>query len=624
MELNNISELSQLYQGSTVTGNTLDRSVNLIFNFINAASRYPERTAVDGDVKITYSEFLDKVKRTAGGLVRAGICQGDRVGVYCRHTVNTLALIYAVLYIGAVYVPISSDYPEERLQYIRKKSEIKCVAFADGTAADGLLSDMVFIDEIHSADEIPQPYDGTEQYAYCMFTSGTTGEPKGVLIKQAYLLNMCEWYGERFGLDTESRLILLNNFGFDGSLKTIFTPLLYGSCIVLASDSLFDVKDDSERIEKYSVTHLACVPSLIQGILEYCEKSGYKELETVRYLISAGEKFRSRDVLKWLRSGNCNAEFINLYGPAECSCCVSYHNVTEKDLSDDIVPIGKPIYNKRVYVLDDGLKSCPAGAEGDIWIAGMGTFDGYIGMNAEESNLYPDIADEGLYMYLSGDRGIRLENGEILYSGRRDNQIKISGQRIETEEIEQVLSRHEKVTSCGLCIKQDGAAAKTVMFYTTADGNELDFGELSEFMEKSLAKGVIPNRFIHIEKLPVNINGKLDRKALESLDTDSISSVKYVSEDTDEFTGKLLRAWKNTLETEDVPLDSGFFELGGYSMLLYRLQSEIKELLGKDITPAEILAHPTVRSMSAFLRGDKSEDDEAPARNGRVRRIRRR
>lgn len=621
MEVKNIPEVNELYQGRTVTGNTLDRSKNLIFNFMNTVSRYPDSIAIDGDIKMTYSEFMDEVKKAAGGLVKSGICRGDMVGVYCRQTAHTIALIYAILYIGAVYVPIGSDYPEDRIRYIKEKSGIKCIVSAHGTA-DGFAFESICMKDISlSEDELPHPCEDTEQYAYCMFTSGTTGEPKGVLIKQAYLLNMCEWYGERFGLDTDSRLILLNNFGFDGSLKTIFTPLLYGSCIVLASDSLFDVKNDAERIEKCRVTHLACVPSLMQGILEYCAGSRYKELETVRYFISAGEKFRNRDVLKWLRSGNCNAEFINLYGPAECSCCVSYHDVTEKDLVDDIIPIGKPIYNKRMYILDDDLQSCPVGTEGDIWIAGFGTFSGYIGMSGEESNLRPDIADESTFMYLSGDRGIRHENGEVLYSGRRDNQIKISGQRIEIEEIEQVLSRHENITSCGLCVKNEGAAVKTIMFYSTADGNEMSYETLSAFMEKSLVKGVIPNRFMHIEKLPVNINGKLDRNALETLDTNN-TSTDYNRADTDEFTQKLVQAWKNTLEIEDVPLDAGFFELGGYSMLLYHLQSEIKELLGKDITPTEILSYPTVRNMAAFLSGELKED-EAPKRARRVRRTRR-
>ena len=617
-----IPEANVLYQGKTITGNTLDRSKNLIWNFMNAVSQHPDAIAIEGDGTWTYAMFLKEVQKGAAALQNSGVVQGDYVGVYCTPTARTIALIYAVLYIGAVYVPIDASYPEERIRHICEKSKIRSIVSADDVPAEFPFESTCIRDILLSEDvAMPQPCTETELYAYCMFTSGTTGEPKGVPIRQAYLLNMCEWYGEKLALDTDSKLILLNNFGFDGSLKTIFTPLLYGSCIILPSEALFDVKDDVERIAKYQVTHLACVPSLMQGILEYCSEDAYQALQNVQYFISAGEKFRSKDILNWLKSGNCHAKSMNLYGPAECSCCVSYHDVTEEDLLEDKVPIGKPIYNKRMYILDESRQNCPIGTEGDIWIAGFGTFDGYIGMTREESHLYPDIAEENAWMYFSGDRGIRCENGEVLYCGSQDNQIKISGQRIEIEEIEQVLERHDNITDCGLCVKHNGAAAKIVMFYTTVDGKEMRYEELSAFMEKSLVKGVIPNQFVHLDKLPVTMNGKLDRSALETIDTETVST-NAVSADGDAFTQKLVQAWKNTLEIEEVPLDTGFFELGGYSMLLYHLQGEIKELLGKDITPTEILSYPTVRKMAAFLKGELCEEETVPKRTRRVRRTR--
>lgn len=620
MVSNNNTELAPENQGAVAAGKTLDHSGNLIMNFLSSARKHSDNIAVYGRKKLTYSEFLAEVRKKAAVLAENGIGQGDKVGVYCRHTEETIALIYAVLYIGAVYVPIGADCPPERIKHIVGTSGVKAVFSAERPESDAGVDVIALNDMQGSGDELPEPCESTDQYAYCMFTSGTTGEPKGVLIRQEYLLNMCEWYGERFKLDSDSRLILLNNFGFDGSLKTIFTPLLYGSSIVLATDSLFDVKTDAEIIKKYEVTHFACVPSLMQGIIEYCGWNGYKELESVKYVISAGEKFRSSAVLKWLKNGNCSAEFVNLYGPAECSCCVSYHNVTEDDLEKDIIPIGKPIYNKRMYILDDDLAPCPVGTEGDIWIAGLGTFGGYIGMSPEASGLSADIMDSASFMYMSGDRGKRLDNGEVLYCGRKDNQIKISGQRIEIEEIEQVLMRHDNITSCGLFVKNEDQAVKTIMFYSTADKKEMTYDELSGFMEKSLLKGVIPNRFVYLEKLPVSINGKLDRNALEGLIP---AGSEAGGEETDELTQKLVLAWKNTLEIDEVPLDKGFFELGGYSMLLYHLQSEIKQLLGKDISPMEILAHPTVRNMAAFLKGEDTASEEAPNRNRRIRRTRR-
>ena len=609
-----------------------------------AAENYGENPfctykTADGLESKTYNDFQAETQAVSRFLIQNGL-KGAHAAIIASNSYAWLAAHFGIVSSGSVSVPLAAgETPQQLCKLVdfadckavfldnahkdlinQMKQEAPCVEYyilLDADGEDGILGFEDLLREY--AGEYTEEPDGNSVCAI-MFTSGTTGEPKGVLIRQEYLLNMCEWYGERFKLDSDSRLILLNNFGFDGSLKTIFTPLLYGSSIVLATDSLFDVKTDAEIIKKYEVTHFACVPSLMQGIIEYCGWNGYKELESVKYVISAGEKFRSSAVLKWLKNGNCSAEFVNLYGPAECSCCVSYHNVTEDDLEKDIIPIGKPIYNKRMYILDDDLAPCPVGTEGDIWIAGLGTFDGYIGMSPEASGLSADIMDSASFMYMSGDRGKRLDNGEVLYCGRKDNQIKISGQRIEIEEIEQVLMRHDNITSCGLFVKNEDQAVKTIMFYSTADKKEMTYDELSGFMEKSLLKGVIPNRFVYLEKLPVSINGKLDRNALEGLIP---AGSEVGGEETDELTQKLVLAWKNTLEIDEVPLDKGFFELGGYSMLLYHLQSEIKQLLGKDISPMEILAHPTVRNMAAFLKGEDTASEEAPNRNRRIRRTRR-
>ena len=227
-----IPEANVLYQGKTITGNTLDRSKNLIWNFMNAVSQHPDAIAIEGDGTWTYAMFLKEVQKGAAALQNSGVVQGDYVGVYCTPTARTIALIYAVLYIGAVYVPIDASYPEERIRHICEKSKIRSIVSADDVPAEFPFESTCIRDILLSEDvAMPQPCTETELYAYCMFTSGTTGEPKGVPIRQAYLLNMCEWYGEKLALDTDSKLILLNNFGFDGSLK----QYLRRFCMVLVS-----------------------------------------------------------------------------------------------------------------------------------------------------------------------------------------------------------------------------------------------------------------------------------------------------------------------------------------------------------------------------------------------------
>ncbi|SHO52312.1 AMP-binding protein [Anaerocolumna xylanovorans] len=577
------------------------REENIAQQFIESVNAYPDAIAVTGRFgTLSYKELHEQVLFFAEFLKDKDVQPGQRVALFCQHTPITFAAIYGILYIGATYVPVDCNCPVQRAEYILSDSE------AEFLLTTVPLSYKVSIpvytvtkEEMCLVKKIPPLYEKADQLAYIIYTSGTTGRPKGVPIHQKHLSNVCKWYGDTFKIDYGSRKILLSNFGFDGSIKTIFTPILRGGTVITAVDNLYEVDTIVGIIRDFKVTHLACVPSMLTEILKESKKNGYEELESVRYMLSGGEKFQTKEILAWRENPDFHCEIVNMYGPAECSAISTWHIVSRDELVSGEIPIGKPVYNRRIYILNEKNELCKPMENGHIWLSGYGIFSGYTKCSKEESGLLEDPFCPGCYMYDSGDIGRWSENGDLIFVGRADNQIKISGQRIEMEEVEQVLLSDTRIRNCAMKIQKAEDKLRTAIFYTTYTESPIPADELKDHMKNYLVEGVIPQQFIQVKELPLNSSGKVDRKQLvipENLGNEEVSI-----QDVSELQEKIISAWKETLQVDYVPIDVGFFELGGYSLLFYRLQRELKNKLGIAITIPDILAHPTVKSLEDYL-----------------------
>ena len=491
---------------------------SVIGAFLKNVEKTPDADAVISvDETLSYRRFKERVVQFASILSAKGIKYGDAVAVYCVQNTDTIAVIYSLFMIKAIYVPIDRDLPSERASFIIENSGCHCIV-STMELPYSVNVPYVLVNKNISGLLYNKPYaDNIERIAYIMYTSGTTGEPKGVPIEERYLVNMCRWYSDTFDIGMKSRSIMVNNYSFDGSLKTIFTPLLFGGCLVLGPDIAFDVSGAVKIISKEKVTHLAGVPSLLKEIINFSAKNEYKDLETIQWTISAGEKFKCNEIQLWSERKNFHSRLANMYGPAECSCIVTSCEVLPQELNQSDIPIGEPINNKRLYLLDETGYPCSVGETGYIWIAGFGTFSGYMGASAEEPHLVKDIIHPDEWMYQSGDMGRLRNDGSIVYIGRCNHQIKISGQRIEAEEMESVLNGYPNISESILVLFENDHYLRTVMFYSTIDHVEMSSDTLREYLAKYFHAGVLPNQFIYLSQFPFNKNGKIDRRQLKEL-----------------------------------------------------------------------------------------------------------
>ena len=330
-------------------------------------------------------------------------------------------------------------------------------------------------------------------------------------------------------------------------------------------------------------------------------KNDFIEFDSVKFVTSGGESFRS-DCIHRLLSG-CGHKIIavNVYGPAECACISTGCRIEDKALNNDSVTIGMPIWNKNVYIIDEDGNVTERGQQGMICIGGKGIFDGYIGESDNNTVLVRDTVTGNGMMYMTGDIGKINDDGEVFFSGRVDNQVKVNGQRIETEELEKIFAKHPDVRNCAYKIFNNDGDKRYVMFYVPNEsGKQITYDEASKFMNKYLPKSLIPGQFVCIPEIPLNSNGKVNRKMLGLSANDVPRKKKYSSKN--KLASGVIRAWKETLGTDDIDTDKGFLESGGTSLLYYRLQSAILKNVGFDMSITDILQYSTVDQQVDFLK----------------------
>lgn len=575
----------------------------IIEAFLKNVKEIPKNKAVEGlEGSYTYKELYEEVIKIAYKLQKSGVNKGDIVAVYCKQNPKTIAAIYATLYVGAVYVPIECSLPKERVQYIIKDCKAKYFITTEKTPYDVSINIIAITKNQETIEKIPEmKCDDIEQIAYIMYTSGSTGNPKGVPIKERGIMNLCKWYKEEMKITYDSKMILLNNFGFDGSVKTLFSSIVSGATLVMAIDKLYEIPKVLNIIERFKVTHMAAVPSLLNEVVRESKNNDYKELESVKCVVSGGESIKGNELLNWRNAKSNKVRIVNVYGPAECACISTAHEVTNEELQSKQIPIGKAIKNKIVYILDENKEICKQNEVGTIWVSGEGIFEHYIGKNISESNLRKDIFSKEGYMYFTGDLGKVDEKNNIIFMGRVDNQIKINGQRIEIEEIEKSLCKHPDISECAFKVFENNDKKLNVIFYVSKNKN-IEADECRKFMSKYIIDSLLPQKYVKVDSIPHNLNGKVDREKLKYDITEKKKGKrKSLGKKNSYMINKVSNAWKKTLGTDEIVTNAGFLEQGGTSLLYYRLQAELKKEIGLEITINDILTYSNIEEMAAYF-----------------------
>jgi amino acid adenylation domain-containing protein len=582
-------------------------------------ARAPEAIAVEHQGrKLSYREFNARANQLAWRLKELGVGPETRVGLMVERSLEMVVGLLGVLKAGAAYVPLDPDYPPERLSYMFESSQIKVLLTQERLQQDLLhfAGPVLALDgaaeQRRIAEHRTENPDVTllpENLAYLIYTSGSTGRPKGVMNTHGGLMNRLLWMQEEYRLEPGDVVLQKTPFSFDVSVWEFFWPLMEGAKLVVARPSGHQDPDYlATLINEQQITTLHFVPSMLAVFLD---EERLKQCRSLRRVVCSGEALPQELARRCLASMPW-AELHNLYGPTEAAIDVTYW----KCLADDThasVPIGKPIANMRVYVVDKGMEPVPVGVPGELCLAGVGLARGYWGrgdLTAEQ--FVPDglSGRRGERFYRTGDLVRWLEDGNLEYLGRLDHQVKIRGFRIELGEIEAALQEHDSVRQAVVIAREDETGDKRLVAYVVPEreGEESNNGRgrvglrISEWREhllRTLPEYMVPNAYVQLEKLPLNHNGKIDRNNLPQPDTDTPEQEYVGPRNATEET--LCRLWQEVLRRERVGIHDNFFKIGGHSLMAVQLATRIREGFKLDIPLQRMFELPTIAQLAEAI-----------------------
>lgn len=570
---------------NTQSGFPHDQCIQQIFQ--DQAARTPDQLAiVCGDERVTYGELNERANQLAHYLRRRGVGPEVRVAICLGRSVEMIVGLLGILKAGGVYVPLDPKYPEDRKSFILAD----CQALL-------LLTEIPAIAE-ESAEE-PPILTSAENSAHVIYTSGSTGQPKGVVSAHRASINRFAWMWQMYPFAAGEVCCQKTSLSFVDSIWEIFGPLLQGVPLVVIPDDV--VKDPAQLLDALStnkVTRLVLVPSLLRVIVETGEELP-RRLEHLRYCVCSGETLPVELAVAF-REQLPNAKLINLYGSSEVAADVTCYEVDNSE-SLNSIPIGRPIANTDVYILDANFQPAPVGATGEICIGGEGLANGYLNrptLTAERFVPHPFSKQGGRRMFRTGDIGCYLPDGNIEYRGRRDHQVKVRGFRIELGEIEAQLVGHPRVNQAVVVAYDDERGNKYLVAYVSVSGPEPANTDLSTHLRRKLPEHMIPSTFVVLESFPLTASGKINRLALPRPRRAELASrADFVAPRTP--TEEILASiWSDLLDVTDVSVFDDFFALGGHSLLLGHVASRIRESFQLDLPLRSLFETPTLAALA--------------------------
>ena len=577
------------------------------------AAATPDQLAlIAGAERLTYQELDSRSNQFAHYLLKQGIERGDAVGIALSPGSEIIISMLAILKLGAAYVPLDPLYPAERLAYMVDDSGVKAI-ITSATAQQRNGVNIFAYDVIRSEVEaFPDTGDisvevSAEELAYIIYTSGSSGQPKGVMVHHGGPSNYVLWMSRTFKLDKGDRVLWRASLNFDISVWEIFLPLVSGATMVVARN--IDIKAPdmfAALIEREAVSHVQFVPSALRT---FVDSGALARCTGIKCLFSGGEVLSPQlqeDVFKVF-----SGELHNLYGPTEASI-YSCHWACRRNELLRIVPIGGPIDNTQVHVLDSAMKHVAPGITGELYIGGDGVALGYLNKPAQtKRDFIPDpfSTRSNARLFRTGDRACELSPGSIVFLGRDDGQVKVRGHRIELGDIEQNLAKHPGVRQVKVIIRKDHANDDRIVAYIiSAPDLQLSEQSLRDHLRLKLPDFMIPQRFMMLPELPLLPNNKINLKALPC-------PVPHPDEITQPRLGgdrvsMLTAIWTELLGSNQFGPNDNFFDVGGYSLLLVRLAALINERLKANVTIIDLFRHPNIAAMDRHLSNRSTSTSE--------------
>ncbi|WP_442936843.1 non-ribosomal peptide synthetase [Nostoc sp.] len=626
------------------------QTINQLFE--TQVSQTPNNIAViHQQTQLTYQELNHQANQLAELLRKLGVTQGDFVGIFKDRDMNFLIAILAIYKAGGAYVPIDSTYPPNRIKYMLSNSEVRFLltdfsllnVLSDLVEGCSELSSIICLDSIVIAQTPLAKQTGLKIYnkldfqqlsndnieqvnhaadpAYMLYTSGSTGLPKGAIVRHDGAINHIYAQFDELELTQEFSFLQSAPSSTDISVWQFLAPLLIGGQTVIVDIETVAIPEQlflALKSEKITVVEL--VPALFVGLLEYTSQLPIhqRKLPNLKWMMVVGEPVSVSLVNRWLEIYP-EIKIVNAYGPTEAADDITQF-IVDKPLPENqrTVPIGKPLANLNLYILDGEMQLLPIGAPGEICVSGIGVGDGYW-KNQEKTNFsfvtnpFTDVSQKlpenrRDLIYKTGDLGRWLPDGNIEFLGRIDHQVKIRGFRVELGEIETFLCQHPNVRENVVVVRQDEPGNLQLVAYVVAKTEPVpSISELRSFLKEKLPDHMLPSAFMMLENLPLAPSGKVDRKALPKPDNLRPELETAYVLPRNEMEHVIADIWQKILKVEKVGIQDNFFDLGGHSLNVLQVYSKLRELYKADLVITDLFKYPTISSIARYF--NQEEDD---------------
>ncbi|WMS87321.1 non-ribosomal peptide synthetase [Pleionea litopenaei] len=581
--------------------------------FREQANRSPDKVAlIHNDIELTYKELHRLTESLAQFLIDESDAVEEAIGVYFDRSVDMVIAILSIVSAGKAYLPIDPELPRERIEYILSNSQCASVL----TSKKYYQELKAFnIERLHAIDSsefrkqiqtyfsnssIKRLNHNLENLAYIIYTSGSTGNPKGVMIEHKALVNRLEWMQSEYSLNSTDRVLQKTPYGFDVSVWEFFWPLLNGATLVIADPGVHkDIDLLVDTIQDKSITRIHFVPSMFRMAVE---SPRWSECISLKQVFCSGEALPSDLVDKHLKANK--ARLSNLYGPTEAAIDVSYYECDKQNLAT--IPIGKPIHNVSLFVLDKELQMVPINVIGELYISGICLARGYFNNQGltDDKFIKSMICGKECRLYRTGDLASWDEDGNLVYKGRTDHQVKLNGFRIELEEIESVVLEMEDVRNAVVISGKVGATTSLIGYWQKEENSILTdndvVDQLIKKLECKLPQYMVPKYWQVLDRIPLSHNGKVDRNALPVIDINTSGSSE-VSPPNTSMQRLIASIWSEELQIDKLGIDDNFFSLGGDSILAVRVVARLKQELRLQITVSDLFKYQSIRKLADAL-----------------------
>ena len=584
------------------------------------ARKTPDAPALaDARWQFSYREMRQQVVALAQLLRQRGVKPGDSVAVALPRSVFLTLALHGIVEAGAAWLPLDTGYPDDRLRMMLEDARPSLLIATEDQLArfsdiPGLES-LCYQQPLAAGDEAPLALSKPDHTAYIIFTSGSTGRPKGVMVGQTAIVNRLLWMQDRYPLSADDVVAQKTPCSFDVSVWEFWWPFIAGAQLVMAEPEAHrDPQAMQQFFARYGVTTTHFVPSMLAAFVASLDADSVAACRTLRRVFCSGEALPTELCREWERL--TGAPLHNLYGPTEAAVDVSWYPACGPELAavtGSSVPIGWPVWNTGLRILDAAMRPVPPGVAGDLYLTGIQLAQGYLGRpDLTASRFIADPFAPGERMYRTGDVARWLANGAVEYLGRSDDQLKIRGQRIELGEIDRAMSALPDVAQAvsHACVFNQAAAtggdARQLVGYLVSDsGLPLDTAALKARLAEQLPPHMVPVVLMQLAELPLSANGKLDRKALPLPTLGGERSGRPPEPGMETL---VAAAFSQLLGCEVNDIDADFFALGGHSLLAMRLAAQLSRQLARQVTPGQVMVASTVGKLSALLAADLSDE----------------